>query len=116
MWRAAAKLDACHVCGEEAPDHWRADDEILFCDGCDVQVHVSCYGLEGVPEGEWLCVGCSDGVDAGKVSKGEFGVCALCPQPGGALARVDPPSGWDVSWETPGTHAHIACAECLPEV
>ena len=40
-------------------------------------------------------------------------MCALCPQPGGALARLDPPSAWDVAWESPGTHAHLACADCL---
>ena len=116
LWKRASSLDACHVCGEGAPDHWREDDEIIFCDGCDVQVHLSCYGLTKVPEGEWRCVGCEDGVDAGEADEGEFGVCALCPQPGGALARLDPPSAWDVAWESPGTHAHLACADCLPEV
>ena len=116
LWKRASSLDACHVCGEGAPDHWREDDEIIFCDGCGVQVHLSCYGLTKVPEGEWRCVGCEDGVDAGEADEGEFGVCALCPQPGGALARLDPPSAWDVAWESPGTHAHLACADCLPEV
>ena len=116
LWKRASELDACHVCGEGAPDHWREEDEIVFCDGCDVQVHLSCYGLTKVPEGEWRCVGCEDDVDAGKADEGEFGVCSLCPQPGGALARLDPPSAWDVAWESPGTHAHLACAECLPEV
>ena len=116
MWRKSAELDACAVCGEPDPDHWDAKDEIIFCDGCNLQVHLSCYGMRKVPEGEWMCVGCSDGLDVGKARLGQFGVCALCPQPGGALARLDPPSAWDVAWESPGTHAHIACAECLPEV
>jgi hypothetical protein len=44
------ELDSCHVCGEEAPDHWKPDDEIVFCDGCDIQVHLSCYGLSKVPK------------------------------------------------------------------
>ena len=116
MWRKAAELDACAVCGEPDPDHWDAKDEIIFCDGCDLQVHLSCYGMRRVPEGEWMCVGCTDGLDVGKARLGQFGVCALCPQPAGALAKLDPPSAWDVAWESPGTHAHIACAECLPEV
>ena len=116
MWRKAAELDACAVCGEPEPDHWDAKDEIIFCDGCDLQVHLSCYGMRKVPDGEWMCVGCNDGLDVGKARLGQFGVCALCPQPGGALAKLDPPSAWDVAWESPGTHAHIACAECLPEV
>uniref|UniRef100_A0A7S0NHQ2 PHD-type domain-containing protein n=1 Tax=Micromonas pusilla TaxID=38833 RepID=A0A7S0NHQ2_MICPS len=116
MWRKSAELDACAVCGEPDPDHWDPKDEIIFCDGCNLQVHLSCYGMRKVPEGEWMCVGCSDGLDVGKARLGQFGVCALCPQPGGALAKLDPPSAWDVAWESPGTHAHIACAECLPEV
>ena len=113
MWRRAATMDACHACGEEES---REGDEIIFCDGCDVQTHLSCYGLAAVPEGRWLCVGCEDGVVTGDATEGDVGVCALCPQPGGALARVDPPSRWDVQWESPGHYAHLACAECLPEV
>ena len=85
MWRKAAELDACAVCGEPDPDRWDAKDEIIFCDGCDLQVHLSCYGMRRVPEGEWLCVGCDDGLDVGKARLGQFGGCALCPQP--AISR-----------------------------
>ena len=116
IWHAAVDADACHVCGEGASDRWGEDDEIVFCDGCDVQVHLSCYGLKRVPKGKWLCQGCADGVAPGDANAGEVGTCALCPQPGGALAALDPPSHWDVAWETPGTHAHVSCASCLPEV
>ena len=116
IWHAAVDADACHVCGEGASDRWGEDDEIVFCDGCDVQVHLSCYGLKNVPKGKWLCQGCADGVVPGDAAAGEVGTCALCPQPGGALAALDPPSHWDVAWETPGTHAHVSCASCLPEV
>jgi SWI/SNF-related matrix-associated actin-dependent regulator of chromatin subfamily A member 5 len=116
IWHAAVDADACHVCGAGASDRWGDDDEIVFCDGCDVQVHLSCYGLKRVPKGKWLCQGCEDGVHPGDVAAGEVGTCALCPQPGGALAVLDPPSHWDVAWETPGTHAHVSCASCLPEV
>ena len=116
IWHAAVDADACHVCGAGASDRWGEDDEIIFCDGCDVQVHLSCYGLKRVPKGKWLCQGCADGVAPGDAAAGEVGTCALCPQPGGALAALDPPSHWDVAWETPGTHAHVSCASCLPEV
>ena len=37
--------------GAGASDRWGDDDEIVFCDGCDVQVHPSCYGLAR-PEGQ----------------------------------------------------------------
>ena len=115
MWRKSAELDACAVCGEPDPDHWDAKDEIIFCDGCNLQVHLSCYGMRRVPEGEWMCVGCTDRLDVGKARLGQFGVCALCPQPAGALAKLDPPSAWDVAWESPGTHAHRV-RRVLPEV
>lgn len=116
IWQAAVNADVCHVCGEGDSDRWGSSDEIVFCDGCDVQVHLSCYGLKQVPKGKWHCQGCMDGVDPGDATNGEVGTCALCPQPGGALATLDPPSHWDVAWETPGTHAHVSCASCLPEV
>ena len=112
----ASSLDVCHVCGEGARGSLARGRRDYFLRRVRVQVHLSCYGLTKVPEGEWRCVGCEDGVDAGEADEGEFGVCALCPQPGGALARLDPPSAWDVAWESPGTHAHLACADCLPEV
>ena len=36
--------------------------------------------------------------------------------PGGVLARVQPPSRWSVEWGADGTHAHLCCANNLPEV
>lgn len=40
------------------PDY-EEDDKIIFCDGCDVGVHQSCYGLDIVPSDEWLCKACT---------------------------------------------------------
>ena len=118
LWSNATNADVCHVCGEDAPDYWNITDEIVFCDGCDIQVHMSCYGLTKLPEGDWYCRGCKEGVTKGPlVSVGTpRGICAFCPHPGGALARVDPPSKWEMPWLAPGYHAHLACALHLPEV
>lgn len=118
LWKKALEKDVCHVCGEGVPDWWHPADEIVFCDGCDIQVHMSCYGLNKLPEGEWFCRGCKEGVTKGPlVSCGTpRGICAMCPHPGGALVRVDPPSKRDVPWLSPGYHAHLACALYLPEV
>jgi len=118
MWSNASDADVCHVCGEDAPDYWNVTDEIVFCDGCDIQVHMSCYGLTKLPEGDWYCRGCKEGVTKGPlVSIGTpRGICAFCPHPGGALSRVDPPSKWEMPWLPPGHHAHLACALHLPEV
>lgn len=40
------------------PDY-EDDDKIIFCDGCNTGVHQSCYGLDCVPAGEWICQKCS---------------------------------------------------------
>jgi len=29
-------------------------DEILLCDGCDIEMHMSCAGLTELPETDWL--------------------------------------------------------------
>ena len=45
----------CGVCGN---DDSFSDDEILLCDGCDISVHQSCYGVPKVPAGDWKCSIC----------------------------------------------------------
>ena len=49
-------MDAvCSICndGEVTPDN-----QILFCDACNVAVHQMCYGIEEVPEGDYYCISC----------------------------------------------------------
>lgn len=48
-------------------------DEMLICDGCDIEMHVSCAGLTAVPTCDWLCPGCIEIMDARKkyLVKGE---------------------------------------------
>lgn len=43
---------ACDVCGN---DESLEDDPIVACDGCDVAVHQSCYGITRLPDGDWFC-------------------------------------------------------------
>jgi NuA3 HAT complex component NTO1 len=34
------------------------DEAIILCDGCNVAVHQTCYGLDlekGIPKGDWYC-------------------------------------------------------------
>ncbi|XP_068493323.1 uncharacterized protein [Phaseolus vulgaris] len=89
----------CCVCQSTDGD---PEDPIVFCDGCDLTVHASCYGhplSKGVPDGDWFCERCRVG-EAGE-SKG----CALCPSSEGAMKRT-----------AEGAWAHVVCALFVPEV
>ena len=44
----------CFVC--ERQDG--RDSQTLMCEMCDRAFHVSCAGLQAVPDGEWWCEGC----------------------------------------------------------
>jgi len=85
---------ACNVCfaldGEDG-------NEMIFCDACDVCVHQACYGVQSIPEGDWLCRTCATGVQP---------QCVLCPKKGGAMKSTRSGSSW----------AHVACALWVPEV
>ncbi|BAH90940.1 uncharacterized protein [Oryza sativa Japonica Group] len=98
----------CAVCGSTDGD---PSDPIVFCDGCDLMVHASCYGnplASFIPDGDWFCSVCT--AAAAKKSKGNKPPpppprCCLCPARGGAMKRTT-----DARW------AHIACALLVPEV
>ena len=76
------------------------EDPIIFCEGCNVAVHLACYGLRKVPEGDWMCRACST-----RSSKAVKKQCCLCPCPGGALKPTR-----DNRW------AHLFCAQWIPEL
>jgi hypothetical protein len=83
----------CDVCGN---DESHEQDLIVICEVCEVAVHQSCYGIQVVPEGPWLCAPCSRRVKGAR--------CVLCPWPGGALKRT-----LDGRW------CHVACALWDPD-
>jgi NuA3 HAT complex component NTO1 len=89
----------CAVCQSTDGD---PSDPIVFCDGCDLMVHASCYGnplIKSIPEGDWFCSVCSSKSPQKKKK------CCLCPSRGGALKpTVD------------GKWAHVMCALLVPEV
>lgn len=56
-------VTSCCICF--VPDAYTdEDDPVLICEGCDVNVHMSCYGLAGraVPKGDWFCELCRAGL------------------------------------------------------
>ncbi|XP_030443187.1 uncharacterized protein LOC115665435 [Syzygium oleosum] len=93
----------CAICQSTDGD---PEDPIVFCDGCDLMAHTTCYGnplAKGVPEGDWFCNQCL--VSNASKNRVESFSCCLCPNSGGALK-----STVDGSW------AHVVCALLVPEV
>eukprot|EP00698_Gefionella_okellyi_P017374 TRINITY_DN5063_c0_g1_i1.p1 TRINITY_DN5063_c0_g1~~TRINITY_DN5063_c0_g1_i1.p1 ORF type:complete len:764 (-),score=127.57 TRINITY_DN5063_c0_g1_i1:1784-3859(-) len=85
----------CCICGNG--DSFDSN-QIVLCDGCNMAVHQECYGIEHVPEGDYLCRRCL-------CSEPEKVKCPLCPVKHGAFTRTD-------STEHPWVH--VACAIWMP--
>ncbi|KAK2826741.1 hypothetical protein Q5P01_020955 [Channa striata] len=49
----------CDVC--QSPDG-EDNNEMVFCDKCNICVHQACYGIQKVPKGSWLCRICALGI------------------------------------------------------
>ncbi|KAJ7988824.1 hypothetical protein DPEC_G00313200 [Dallia pectoralis] len=84
----------CDVC--RSPDS-EDNNEMVFCDKCNVCVHQACYGILKVPEGSWLCRTCALGISP---------KCHLCPKKGGAMKPTRSGTKW----------VHVSCALWIPEV
>ncbi|XP_034153436.1 protein Jade-1 isoform X2 [Esox lucius] len=84
----------CDVC--RSPDS-EDNNEMVFCDKCNICVHQACYGILKVPEGSWLCRPCALGITP---------KCHLCPKKGGAMKPTRSGTKW----------VHVSCALWIPEV
>ena len=114
----------CSICndGEVTPEN-----QIIFCEACNVAVHQICYGVEKIPEGDYYCIACrhfkrdqmiqskpdSALNDAATVPRSKLPplpiVCELCPLKKGAYTRLDDPKS------TPNSSSskwiHMTCAK-----
>ena len=54
---------------------------IVFCGLCNLPVHQSCYGIEQLPEEDWICYNCM----TFGFKRGILISCAMCPKKGGAM-------------------------------
>lgn len=84
----------CDVC--QSPDG-EDNNEMVFCDKCNICVHQACYGIQKVPTGSWLCRICALGI---------LPKCQLCPKQGGAMKPTRSGTKW----------VHVSCALWIPEV
>ncbi|KAM4625528.1 protein Jade-1 isoform 1-T3 [Polymixia lowei] len=84
----------CDVC--QSPDG-EDNNEMVFCDKCNICVHQACYGIQKVPKGSWLCRICALGI---------LPKCQLCPKRGGAMKPTRSGTKW----------VHVSCALWIPEV
>ena len=109
-YQCARNMKAKHV-GIEFDDHIVCDicrspdaedqNEMVFCDLCNICVHQACYGIVDIPDGEWLCRACKQfGSQAAKKVS-----CLFCPNAGGAFKQT-----------TSNHWAHLSCALWIPEV
>lgn len=121
--------ELCHVCYGGDSEDW---NRILFCDTCEVAVHQECYGVQKIPDGQWLCSWCSYRYRSKRKSSGRDGndsishkqsnsrvadnarPCILCPRSGGALKPVCRVGS---ERENNGClqFAHLFCCQWVPE-
>lgn len=96
-------MDAvCEICGD---GEVTPENQILFCEACNVAIHQYCYGIEKVPEGDYYCIACRyfGREEAGlavarqlergaalKLTPSPLPInCELCPRKQGAFIRTD---------------------------
>ncbi|KAI1300577.1 origin recognition complex subunit 4 C-terminus-domain-containing protein [Xylaria venustula] len=48
--------EVCVICSKPESD---PPNEIIFCEICDRGFHQKCYNVPTIPEGDWICRGCS---------------------------------------------------------
>lgn len=85
----------CEVCRDRESE---PENEMVFCDGCNICVHQRCYGIEQVPSGPWYCSTCQFG---GVLFKPE---CLLCSNKGGAMKPTRNNRYW----------CHVSCVRWIP--
>ena len=116
----------CSICndGEVTPDN-----QILFCEACNVAVHQICYGVDKIPEGDYYCISCrhfkrdqlvqskpdAPSKDLLAVPRPDLPplpiVCELCPVKHGAFTQLEinkksgPNDSSDTKW------VHMTCAK-----
>jgi NuA3 HAT complex component NTO1 len=107
----------CAVCASGDVEN---ENQIVFCDICDVAVHQACYGILSVPAEQWLCSVCEHhrtvmgGGDTPASIKAIKAAtlalkCGACQVAGGALKPMTAPGAAGGK-----SFAHVICGYWLP--
>ena len=104
----------CEICGD---GEVTPDNQMVFCESCDVAVHQICYGIEKVPEGDYYCYACArflndssyDPNDEQRTAQKFRTSCELCPLKRGAFIETAAKSQAGAS--PFGKWIHVVCAK-----
>ena len=96
--------DCCAVCG--GGDSVPPDDWIVICSGCEVAVHMQCFGLKVLPEHDWFCDVCR--------LRPESPTCGICLQSGGISKATIHERNWPYAGnDKEKLWAHLYCAQVI---
>lgn len=95
---ATASRFECCICRD---DETEEDNPLLLCDGgCGHSAHLTCYGVLGVPDGEWHCFSCRE----------TAATKAIAPPPACVLCGAGPEFGFLKTVKGSGAPIHVLCA------
>ena len=115
-WQKQLEQDMDAVCEICADGEVTPDNQILFCEACNVAVHQYCYGIDKIPEGDYYCMPCRRlGRDNHNTSPQMAAIpqplpicCELCPLRQGAFIRTDTKP---LDGSTGDRWVHVVCAK-----
>ena len=124
-WQMQLEQDMDAVCDICNDGEVTVDNQIIFCESCNVAVHQKCYGIAKVPSGDYFCHACrffkrdeqisrsrmfSDGKSKMALSPLPIS-CELCPRRQGAFLRCQVKCLNKKEAETKSKWVHVACAK-----
>ena len=129
-WQAQLEQDMDAVCDICLDGDVTVDNQILFCESCNVAVHQACYGIPRVPAGDYFCKAClhfgRDKEARAQASRTAVAAtaahlkhkplkicCELCPRRQGAFVRAT----WKGEEESDNPNkakwVHVTCSKWL---
>ncbi len=124
-WQMQLEQDMDAVCDICNDGEVTVDNQIIFCESCNVAVHQKCYGISKVPSGDYFCHACrffkrdeqisrsrmfSDGKT--KMAPSPLPIsCELCPRRQGAFLRCQVKCLNKREAEIKSKWVHVVCAK-----